>query len=178
MKEVGECRFSRVDNKDDYLRSLRERQPDLIVSDYMMPAFDGMTALEIALEKMPDVPFIILTGSMNEETAVDCMKAGAWDYVIKEHVKRLGPAVRNTLKQKHLRRSKKKSGPPLETASPLYFSVRAGSEEAYRTSIPCFFARSSAFKRYAICRPRFSMFVTPSSSSAASPSFMPKPMFQ
>ena len=109
MKEVGECRFSRVDNKDDYLRSLRESQPDLIVSDYMMPAFDGMTALEIALEKMPDVPFIILTGSMNEETAVDCMKAGAWDYVIKEHVKRLGPAVRNALEQKHLRRSKKKA---------------------------------------------------------------------
>ena len=52
-----------------------------------------MTALKLAKEMVPDVPFIILTGSMNEDTAVECMKAGAWDYVIKEHVKRLGHGV-------------------------------------------------------------------------------------
>ncbi len=92
--------FRCVETREDYLAELDSFQPDMILSDYKMPSFDGMTALKLALERVPETPFIIITGSMNEETAVDCMKAGAWDYVIKEHMKRLGPAVITSLKRK------------------------------------------------------------------------------
>lgn len=94
--------FKRVETQDDFIDALEAFQPDLIVSDYQMPAFDGITALKITLEKTPLTPFIMHTGSMNEDTAVECMKAGATDYVIKEHIKRLGPAVNNALRIKKL----------------------------------------------------------------------------
>jgi len=92
-----------VETREDFLAALESFKPDLILSDYKMPRFDGMAALQLALEHVPDTPFIIVTGSMNEETAVECMRAGAWDYVIKEHIKRLGPAVMCCLEQKQRR---------------------------------------------------------------------------
>jgi signal transduction histidine kinase len=106
---LGSCEFRRVETREEYLAALDEFRPDLIVSDFKMPQFDGLSALKIALEHCPDVPFIIVTGSMNEDTAVECMKAGAWDYVIKEHVKRLGPAVRIALERKHGRMERKRA---------------------------------------------------------------------
>jgi len=95
--------FRCVETEDEFLAALESFAPDLILSDYSMPRFDGMTALTIARERAPDTPFIILTGSTNEETAVACMKAGAWDYVIKEHMRRLGSAVSAVLQQKRVR---------------------------------------------------------------------------
>ena len=76
---LPESEFQCVECREDFLAALAEFQPDLILSDYKLPRFDGMAALQLALELVPDTPFIIITGSMNEETAVDCMKAGAWD---------------------------------------------------------------------------------------------------
>jgi PAS domain S-box-containing protein len=102
-KSLGACIFRLAETREGYLAALDEFRPGLIVSDFKLPQFDGLTALKLALERCPDVPFIILTGSMNEDTAVECMKAGAWDYVIKEHVKRLGPAVLNALKRQRAR---------------------------------------------------------------------------
>jgi len=97
------CVFWRVETRPDYLAALEEFQPDLIVSDYQMPHFDGLTALKLALERAPLTPLIILTGAINEDTAVECMKAGAVDYVIKEHIKRLGQAVIHALEEKQVR---------------------------------------------------------------------------
>ncbi len=90
----------RVETRENFLRHLEEFIPDIILSDYMLPSFDGMAALRLTLERAPMIPVIILTGSMNEVTAVECMKAGATDYVIKEHLTRLGMAVRHALAQK------------------------------------------------------------------------------
>jgi PAS domain S-box-containing protein len=92
-----------VDTKDAFLSALEEFQPDVIVSDYKMPEFDGMEALKLSLERDATIPFIVLTGSMNEETAVECMKAGATNYVIKEHIARLPFAIREALEQKEVR---------------------------------------------------------------------------
>jgi PAS domain S-box-containing protein len=100
---LGPCEFRRVETRAAYLAALEGFHPDLIVSDYKLPAFDGMTALTLALERAPDVPFIVVTGSTNEDTAVECMKAGAWDCVIKEHLKRLGSAVVGALQAQALR---------------------------------------------------------------------------
>jgi PAS domain S-box-containing protein len=99
--------FRRVETREDFLAALETFQPDLILSDYSMPRFDGMAALKLALAHVPETPFLILTGSMNEETAVACMKAGAWDYIIKEHIRRLGPAVLAALEQKKVRRERR-----------------------------------------------------------------------
>jgi two-component system, cell cycle sensor histidine kinase and response regulator CckA len=87
----------RVDTEEDYLAALCDFVPDVIVSDYAMPSFDGMRALQLSVARDPDFPFIVLTGSMNEETAVSCLKAGATDYVLKPHVGRLAFAVREAL---------------------------------------------------------------------------------
>ena len=73
---------------------LREFNPDIILSDYNLPVFNGIDALEIAKKETPLTPFIIVTGSLDEETAVNCIKQGAWDYVLKEHLIRLNPAVK------------------------------------------------------------------------------------
>ncbi len=100
------CVFQRVETREDYLAALEIFQPDLVISDYQMPRFDGLTALKLALEHTPFTPVIILTGAINEDTAVQCMKAGAADYVIKEHLKRLGQAVIHALEEKQLRQER------------------------------------------------------------------------
>ena len=98
-----------VDTRDGMMQALDTFKPDLIVSDYLMPEFDGLTALKIRQEKCQGVPFVMLTGSVNEEVAVECMKAGADDYVIKEHIKRLGSAVIGALEKKKREKEQKKA---------------------------------------------------------------------
>lgn len=98
--------FERVDNRDSLIKMLNEFLPDLIISDYSMPSFDGLSALKIAKEIFPDTPFIIVTGSINEDTAVECMKAGATDYVLKDSLKRLGSTVLNALEQYKIRKER------------------------------------------------------------------------
>lgn len=90
----------RVETEDGLKKALHSFKPDIVVSDYSMPSFDGMSALVMVLEFDPYLPFIILTGSMNEDIAVSCMKAGASDYVIKEHIARLPYAMREALELK------------------------------------------------------------------------------
>jgi CheY-like chemotaxis protein len=90
----------RAATKEDYVRGLEEFAPDIILSDYTLPNFDGMEALSLARARLPHVPVVIVTGSINEETAVECMKAGAADYVLKEHLGRMGPAIHGALEKK------------------------------------------------------------------------------
>ena len=94
----------RVENRETFLAALEEFEPDFILSDYSLPAFDGMSALRIAGERVPDVPFLIITGSLNEETAVECIKAGADDYILKDRLTRLVPAIRGALEKRRLQR--------------------------------------------------------------------------
>ncbi len=89
-----------VQDRAEYERLLAERNFDVILADYRLRGFTGMEALALAQNRCPTVPFIMVTGSINEETAVECMKAGAWDYVIKSHLLRLGPAVRAALRRR------------------------------------------------------------------------------
>ncbi len=95
-----------VDTEAEYLGSLEEYSPDLIISDYKLPTFNGMAALNIAVKSYPLIPFIISTGSINEEVAVECIKAGADDYVLKEQIKRIGAAIDGAIKKKLLLKEK------------------------------------------------------------------------
>ena len=90
----------RVETEVEYLAALEQFRPDLVLSGYALPRFDGMRALRLLLERDPLVPFIVVTGSTDEDTAVGCMKAGAADYVIKEHRARLVEAVRSALERR------------------------------------------------------------------------------
>ncbi len=101
-KVVKECAFQQVETHAGFLGALEIFQPDLILSDYHMPAFDGLTALKLAQEHAKLTPFIIWTGTMGEDVAVECMKAGAVNYILKENIKRLGPAVAHALEERRL----------------------------------------------------------------------------
>lgn len=99
----------RVETKDDFTKELIDYNPDIILSDYSLPHFDGMSALKLAKDISPAIPFIMVTGSLNEETAVECMKAGAADYVLKDSLSRLGPTVKAALEMKALIADRKKA---------------------------------------------------------------------
>ena len=87
----------RVDSKAVFLRELDQHPPDVILSDHGLPSFDGFTALAIAREKCPDVPFIFVTDSLGEQMAIDTFESGATDYVLKRDLSKLGGAVRRGL---------------------------------------------------------------------------------
>lgn len=118
---------SRVDTKEGYLYALKSFVPDIVVSDYMMPMFDGMTALLLAKEADPFLPFIVLTGSMNEDTAVSCMKAGASDYVIKEHMSRLAFAVNEAIERRTMLEKAARQDELLRQSEERYRSIFVGS---------------------------------------------------
>jgi PAS domain S-box-containing protein len=96
----------RVDTRDGFLRELDAFRPDVILSDYTLPRFDGMTALSLTRERAPAIPFLIVTGSVNEETAVGCMKAGATDYLLKSNLARIGPAIQAAVERERAREEK------------------------------------------------------------------------
>lgn len=98
------CTCECVANEADMRRALRAALPDLILSDFSLPGFDGMTALAIARAEAPDVPFIFLSGTIGEERAIEALRCGAIDYVLKSNPKRLVPAVQRALDEATLRR--------------------------------------------------------------------------
>jgi len=115
-KALKSSLFEVVDTRQAYLAALSKFRPDLILSDYSMPDFDGMSALRLLQEHSPETPFIIVTGSVSEDVAAESMKAGAWDYIIKEHIRRLGPAVLNALEKKQTLLTKRKAEEEREAA--------------------------------------------------------------
>lgn len=86
-----------VNSTKDFVRAIEQFRPDIILSGHEISRFTARQALDIKLKICPDVPFVVLIESSNEEIAVDCMKSGADDYVIKEHIKRLPHAVKGAL---------------------------------------------------------------------------------
>src|SRR5438552_12008851 len=89
----------RVDSKAVFLRELEHNPPDVILSDHGLPSFDGFTALAIAREKCPDVPFIFVTDSLGEQMAIDTFESGATDYVLKKDLSKLATVVRRGLRE-------------------------------------------------------------------------------
>ncbi len=103
-----DCSFKWVENEPDFINELTSFNPDLILTDYSLPTYNGMSALKYVLIHSPDTPVILITGSVNEETAVSCMKAGAVDYVLKDKMSHLGLAVKTALENKDIKLEKRK----------------------------------------------------------------------
>jgi PAS domain S-box-containing protein len=89
----------RVETKETFLREIKDFDPDIILSDYNLLSFDGLTALTIAKEKCPYVPFVLVTGVMGEEFAIEILKKGATDYVLKSNLQRIVPVVNRALQE-------------------------------------------------------------------------------
>ncbi|MBZ0157741.1 MAG: EAL domain-containing protein [Alphaproteobacteria bacterium] len=107
LKQGGyEPVFKRVDTHKAVWDALREQQWDVVISDYKMPAFDGLEALSIVQESGLDLPFILISGKIDEETAVAAMKAGAHDYITKGKLGRLIPAIERELREAEVRRER------------------------------------------------------------------------
>lgn len=100
---------TRVETRDAFVGQLEQHPPDMILSDYALPSFDGYTALAIAKDKVPNIPFIFVTGTMGEEVAIETLKNGATDYVLKTRLARLGPAVQRALRESADRRERQRA---------------------------------------------------------------------
>jgi len=90
---------TRVETERDFIHELEKNTPDLILSDYALPGFDGYAALDIAKKRAPNIPFIFVTGTMGEEVAIETLKSGATDYVLKHRLARLVPSVHRALRE-------------------------------------------------------------------------------
>jgi PAS domain S-box-containing protein len=88
----------RVETRDEFLREIERDPPDLILSDHGLPEFDGFAALALARDRCPETPFIFVTGSMGEELAIDSLRSGATDYVLKTRISNLVPVVERALR--------------------------------------------------------------------------------
>jgi PAS domain S-box-containing protein len=103
------CTVTRVDTEADFRSALAEGGFDLILADYTLPEFDGISALNLAREMLPDVPFIFLSGTLDEEVAIEALKIGATDYVFKTRLSRIVPSVRRALREAEERVALKRS---------------------------------------------------------------------
>jgi len=88
-----------VADEHEFRTALAEFLPQLILSDFSLPRFDGLAALKIARAEAPAVPFVFVSGTIGEERAIDALKTGASDYVLKENLRRLVPAIRAAIRQ-------------------------------------------------------------------------------
>ena len=94
-----DCELVRVQTQTAFVEALNTTAFDLILSDYSLPNFDGIAALEIARNTCPNIPFILVSGTLGEEVAIETLKSGATDYVLKQRLGRLVPAVRRALRE-------------------------------------------------------------------------------
>ncbi|MCP6760522.1 MAG: ATP-binding protein [Fischerella sp. CENA71] len=118
------CELVRVETRADFIEALKTETLDLILADYALPSFDGFSALELARAICPEVPFIIISGILGEERAIETLKSGATDYVLKQRLERLVPAVERALREAEERKLLKQAEAELRK-----------SEELFRTSV-------------------------------------------
>jgi len=103
------CDVTRVETESEFSNELKQSGPDLILADYTLPGFDGLSALKIARQQKPNLPFIFVSGTMGEEIAIEALKIGATDYVLKTRLSRLVPSVHRALREAAERTERKKA---------------------------------------------------------------------
>src|SRR5580700_12347879 len=99
--EAGGIDFdcTRVETQTELVAALQQGGFDLVLADYTLPSFDGLSALKIAQQGWPEVPFIFVSGTLDEEVAIEALKIGATDYVFKTRLSRIVPAVQRALRE-------------------------------------------------------------------------------
>src|SRR3984885_8526012 len=103
------CQAARVQTKADFITSLEQGTFDLILADYALPSFDGLSALKIARQGWPHLPFIFVSGTLDEEIAIEALKIGATDYVFKTRLSRIVPSVKRALREAEERNERRRA---------------------------------------------------------------------
>src|SRR5258705_658597 len=121
------CAVTRVDTQTDFFASIERGGFDLILTDYTLPAFDGLSALKLALEKCPDVPFIFVSGTLGEEVAIEALKIGATNYILKQRLSRIVPSVHRALREAKERAERKRAEALLSEEKRLLEMIAKGN---------------------------------------------------
>jgi PAS domain S-box-containing protein len=128
--------YVRVDNAEAMRAALQERKWDLVISDYVMPQFSGPAAMKLLQDSGYDIPIIIVSGHIGEDIAVSAMKSGANDYVMKDRLARLVPAVERELREAEVRRARKVADEALrESEQRLKLALEAGRMGAWERNL-------------------------------------------
>jgi len=115
-----------VETRDAFVRALEEFRPDIVLSDYKLPDFDGLAALEIVQRDHPEVPVVMVTGALADIEAVELIHAGAKDYVLKDRLARLGPAVQRALSAEQSVRERQAAEKALRESEARYKRITEG----------------------------------------------------
>ncbi|OEU46386.1 MAG: hypothetical protein BA861_11530, partial [Desulfobacterales bacterium S3730MH5] len=133
-REGINLKWNRVDTEEGFRKALTEK-PDLILADYRLPSFDGRAALQIREQIAPEIPLIIVSGVIGEDVAVECMKSGATDYVLKDRLSRLAPLVKRTIKEaKACRECKQTEDALLQSEKKLWSILNSMTDFCYIVS--------------------------------------------
>ncbi len=134
----------RIENKKDFIKSVRDLNPDVILADYQLDEFSGLDAIHYIRNNHPDIPVILVTGTQSEEVAVECIKQGAYDYILKKSLTRLPSAVLNAVEFRKSEREKKNAVEKLRKSELKY-------RKLFRNSpIPFFVYDASSLKIFAV----------------------------
>ncbi len=123
------CELIFAKTKAEFQNALQWRQFDVIISDFTLPSFDGMSALTLAQRACPDVPFMFFSGTIGEDRAIASLKAGAIDYVLKDNVRQLAPAVRRALKQVEERQRRRDAEEALKESNARFEQMAAAIDQ-------------------------------------------------
>jgi PAS domain S-box-containing protein len=125
-------KWKRVETEPDFLEELK-KSPDIILSDYAMPRFTGLRAAALLKESGLEIPFILISGTVGEDVAVEAMKRGATDYLLKDRIARLGMAVEQALQQKQSRVERKRAEGLMRQSEERYRSLFDSAHDAIFT---------------------------------------------
>jgi PAS domain S-box-containing protein len=130
------CELRVASDRAEYEAALSETRFDLILSDYRLPGYDGLAALELARAKQPHVPFILVSGTLGDEQAVDCVLRGATDYVLKHRLERLVPAVLRALSESKEQQKRRSAEDALRKSEETHRALFRNSRDALVTLAP------------------------------------------
>jgi PAS domain S-box-containing protein len=124
-----ECAIVRVETREAFESALERQQFDLVISDFALPSYDGMSALKFFRRKHAEVPFIFVSGTMGEEAAVESLKEGATDYILKDRLSRLGASVERAMQEARARADRRRIAEELRQSSELFRQITESADD-------------------------------------------------
>jgi two-component system, cell cycle sensor histidine kinase and response regulator CckA len=163
------CRWDHVVTREGFLEQLDRQDYDLVLSDYSLPTFDGLSAVRMLRERNLDVPFILISGTLGEETAIESLKAGATDYVVKSHLSRLVPVVKRALRERDELRQRRQAEIAMRRAEARYRDLFENANDmiytrdiaGYFTSVNGMGERLTGYTRDELLRMRIDQLFAP-----------------